>query len=180
VPTIRHHGLSLGGLFEPSAVDWRRLLAAAAKAAAWAFGLAFVIFPVFVVGFRIYWHVRTPFVFVMPKSVADEVLGQLLVVALPEEAFFRGYLQTALDDAWGARVRIAGATVGWGLVVSAAVFAVGHVLTEPYPARLAVFFPALLFGWLRTRTRGIGASMLFHVLCNLMASLLVRGYGLGP
>jgi uncharacterized protein len=178
-PTIQHYGLSLGGLFEPRAIGWRDALGSAKTAIFWALGFALVVFPVFFIGFRIYWHVRAPFVLRLPSSVADEVLGQLLVVALPEEAFFRGYLQTALDDAWGARVQILGARVGWGLVVSAAIFAAGHVLTEPYPARLAVFFPALLFGWLRARTGGIGASLTFHALCNLVASLLVRGYGLG-
>ncbi|HEV8550364.1 MAG TPA: CPBP family glutamic-type intramembrane protease, partial [Polyangiaceae bacterium] len=39
--------------------------------------------------------------------------------------------------------------------------------------------PALLFGWLRARTRGIGASVALHALCNLFASYLARSYGLG-
>jgi membrane protease YdiL (CAAX protease family) len=45
------------------------------------------------------------------------------------------------------------------------------------PARLAVFFPALLFGWLRARTGGIGASVCFHAICNVYSQLLGRGYG---
>jgi membrane protease YdiL (CAAX protease family) len=49
--------------------------------------------------------------------------------------------------------------------------------TVQVTARLAVFFPALLFGWLRARTGGIGASVLFHASCNLYALLLGRGYG---
>ena len=49
-------------------------------------------------------------------------------------------------------------------------------MTEPHPARLAVFFPALLFGWLRARTGGIGASVVFHALCNLFSATLARGY----
>jgi membrane protease YdiL (CAAX protease family) len=51
-------------------------------------------------------------------------------------------------------------------------------LTEPNVQRLAVFFPALLFGWLRARTRGIGAPVLFHALCNILASTLTRGYNM--
>ena len=46
------------------------------------------------------------------------------------------------------------------------------------PTRLAVFFPALLFGWLRARTGGIGASVCFHMLCNVYSQVLGRGYGL--
>jgi membrane protease YdiL (CAAX protease family) len=43
-----------------------------------------------------------------------------------------------------------------------------------------VFFPSLLFGWLRARTGGIGAGTAYHASCNLFASLLGRGYGLFP
>ncbi len=50
--------------------------------------------------------------------------------------------------------------------------------TLPYAARLAVFFPSLLFGWLRSRTGGIGASTVFHALCNTWSELLGVGYGL--
>ncbi|MBI3200280.1 MAG: CPBP family intramembrane metalloprotease [Myxococcales bacterium] len=112
-------------------------------------------------------------------SLGDDVLGQLLVIALPEEAFFRGYLQTALDDAWKPRIRVLGAELGWGILVSSALFAFGHFATEPHPNRLAVFFPALVFGWLRARTNGIGAGIVFHALCNLFAAYLARSYGLG-
>jgi membrane protease YdiL (CAAX protease family) len=40
-----------------------------------------------------------------------------------------------------------------------------------------VFFPALVFGWLRSRTRGVGAGLVFHALCNLFASYLSQSYG---
>ena len=101
------------------------------------------------------------------------------MIALPEEAFYRGFLQTALDDVWKARRRVLGADLGPGLLVSASLFAVGHLLTEVNPNRLAVFFPALVFGWLRVRTRGVGAGVAFHALCNLFAAYLARCYGMG-
>jgi membrane protease YdiL (CAAX protease family) len=103
-------------------------------------------------------------------------MGQLLLIALPEEAFYRGYLQTRLDDAWTPRWRVLGATLGPGVLVSCAIFAVGHVITIPNAARLAVFFPALAFGWLRARTGGIGAALVFHALCNLYSELLGHGF----
>ena len=43
------------------------------------------------------------------------------------------------------------------ILVTSVIFALGHVATLPYAARLAVFFPSLLFGLLRARTGGIGA-----------------------
>ena len=144
----------------------------------WALLFAAIFFPPFWLGYRWWWQVDQPLQLVLPAEYGSRVMGQLLVIALPEEAFFRGYLQSALDGAWPKKRRILGAEVGWGLVVSAAIFAVGHVLTIPHPARLAVFFPALLFGWMRARTGGIGASVLFHAMCNLLSSLLAGGYGL--
>lgn len=178
--TIRRHGLSLGGLLEPTPLDGRRIGRDLALALGLAALFALVIFPPFWFGYVTYWGPKGTFVFRAPDSVADEVLGQLLVTALPEEAFFRGYLQTTLDAVWAPRWRILGADVGPGLVVSAAIFALGHVLTVPNPARLAVFFPALLFGWLRARTGGIGSSVAFHAACNLFSATLARGYGLVP
>lgn len=175
--TIRDHGLSLGGLLEPLALDKRRIVRDAAIAAGWVLLLSLIVFPPFWYGFKLFWHTKMPFVLRAPKSLLDEIAGQLLVVALPEEAFFRGYLQTRLDAVWGKRVRFLGAEFGMGWLVSAIIFAVGHFLTTPVPARLAVFFPALLFGWLRARTGGIGAGVLFHALCNIFSATLARGYG---
>jgi membrane protease YdiL (CAAX protease family) len=65
------------------------------------------------------------------------------------------------------------------LLLTSAIFAVGHLFTDLNPTRLAVFFPALVFGFLRARTRGIGASVVFHASCNLFAAYLVQSYGLG-
>jgi uncharacterized protein len=175
--TIREHGLSLGGLLEPLAIDKRRIFRDALVATLWVLLFALIVFPPFWFGFKLFWHAKMPFVWRAPKSPLEDVAGQLLVVALPEEAFFRGYLQTRLDAAWGKRVRILGADLGWGWIVSAVIFAIGHLLTTPVPARLAVFFPALLFGWLRARTGGIGAGVLFHACCNLFSATLARGYG---
>ncbi len=175
---IRRFGLSLGGLLEPEAIDRRRMLRDALHAIAWAVGLALVVFPPFWAGYVFWWKPAQAFVPRLPGDPLDEVLGQLLVIALPEEAFYRGYLQTAFDDAWEPRWNVLGARLGPGLLVASTLFALGHLATEVHPNRLAVFFPALVFGWLRKRSGGIGAPLLFHALCNLFASFLGRSYGL--
>ncbi len=177
-PVIRAHGLSLGGLLEPEALDGPRITRAMLGAVAWTVGLALLCFPPFALGYAKLWAPTRTFVWQLPSDWLDRVAGQLLVVALPEEAFFRGYLQSALDARWGARWRILGANVGPGWLASAVIFAVGHVLTVPQPGRLAVFFPALLFGWLRARTGGIGAGVAFHAACNLTSTMLALGFGL--
>ncbi|APR83242.1 CAAX amino terminal protease family protein [Minicystis rosea] len=176
--TVRASGLSLGGLLEPTALDPKRIVREAAVAAAWALLLVAIVFPPFWFGYRWWWHTRHVFMMRWPPSLFDEIAGQLVVIALPEEAFFRGYLQTSLDRAWPPRWRILGADLGPGWLLAAAIFAVGHVLTIRHPARLAVFFPALIFGWMRSRTGGIGASVLFHASCNVFSATLGRGYGL--
>ncbi|WP_437632547.1 myxosortase MrtC [Sorangium sp. So ce854] len=176
--TIRDHGLSLGGILEPAPLSAARLARDGLRAAAWAALIAVIVFPPFWLGYRLYWGAASPFV-LRPPSV-DEIAAQLLVVALPEEAFFRGYLQSALDRVFPPRFRALGARLGPAWLISSAIFAVGHVLTIQHPARLAVFFPALVFGWLRARTGGIGAPLLFHAACNLFSLTLARGYGLSP
>ena len=175
---IRRAGLSFGGLLEPAPIEPKRVLRETLRAVGWALGVSLLIFPPFWLGFVTWWNVRAPFSPAPPPSFGDEVLGQLLVFALPEEAFYRGYLQSTLDAAWRPRWKILGAEVGPALFVTSALFAAGHFLTEMHPNRLAVFFPSLLFGWLRARSGGVGAPIVLHALCNLFAAYLARSYGL--
>lgn len=177
--TVRRMGLSLGGLFEPETpIEARRVLAAGARAVGVGALLALVVLPPFWVGYVHWYRPRGAFMPAPWPSLQDDVLGQLLGVAFPEEAFFRGYLQSALDAAWPPKWSMLGARVGASILVTSAIFAVGHLLTEPYAGRLAVFFPSLVFGFLRARTGGVGASIVFHALCNLFASYLGQSYGL--
>lgn len=178
---VRACGLALGGLVIPGKLELRGFVCDVGQAIAWAFGLTAVIAVPFYFGWRAWWLHRVPGLHfslaVAPGEAANEVLGQLFVIALPEEAFYRGYLQSRLDDVWSPRWRVLGATLGPGWLVTAAIFALGHLATVHNPTRLAVFFPALLFGWLRSRTGGIGASMTFHMLCNVYSQVLGRGFG---
>ena len=174
---IARYGLSFGGLFESEPLSLRRIAHDSSAAVLWAIGFGLVFLPPFWLGFVWWWQIRVPFHAARPSSLGNEFLGQLLVIALPEEAFYRGYLQSALDEVWLPRVRVLGAELGPGILVASALFAAGHLTTELNAGRLAVFFPALLFGWLRARTRGVGAGIVFHALCNLFASYLGQSYG---
>jgi hypothetical protein len=171
------YGLSFAGLFEPEPLSAARIARDSAGAALWAFGLAAICLPPFWLGFVWWWRIRVPFHAAALSSLGNDLLGQLLVIALPEEAFYRGYLQSALDEVWLPRWRVLGADIGPGLLLASALFAAGHLCTEFNAGRLAVFFPALVFGWLRSRTRGVGAGIVFHALCNLFASYLGQSYG---
>ena len=112
----------------------------------------------------------------LPKGPLDFIAGQLVVVALPEELFFRGYLLKRLEEAFPPKRRLLGGGVGWALLLSAGLFALGHVLVDLDPRRLAVFFPGLLFGWMRSATGSILAGTLAHASSNVFIELLNRTF----
>jgi membrane protease YdiL (CAAX protease family) len=60
--------------------------------------------------------------------------------------------------------------------VSALWFALLHPILLPGVHRLLVFFPALLFGYLRARTGNIGAAVVIHATSNLLLAILVGMY----
>ncbi len=66
-------------------------------------------------------------------------ITQVVVVALPEEVFFRGYLYSRLEQRWPSTRRFLGAPVGRTLLVTSALFALGHVLVDFNVQRSAVF-----------------------------------------
>jgi membrane protease YdiL (CAAX protease family) len=103
-------------------------------------------------------------------------LVQLLVVALPEELFYRGWMQTAwARSAPGRGVTVLGARLGAGFLWTQLLFAVGHlVVLQPW--RLGTFFPALLFGWLRERTGSIAAPVVLHALSNVFLATLEASF----
>jgi hypothetical protein len=160
-----------------------------------------IIFPVFAAGFVIFYDIvcaaEAPVVLarLAPPGMCERWKGwagahwpaldlelaklaffQVIVVALPEELFFRGFLHRLLERAMPARRTLLGGGIGKALVLSSALFALGHMLVVFDPRRLAVFFPGLLFGWLRSATGSILAGTICHAASNLFIHLLTRIY----
>lgn len=196
-PSLARFGLELGGLLGGAPqreargdgrsdassgggarIGLRARAAEAAREVVFAAGVALVVFPLFAVGFRLWFGwlgaPARPFALTAPADALTFVLNQFLVVALPEEAFFRGYMQTRLADAWPARrVRVLGADMPLGAWLGAsALFGVVHVLADLSLARFSVFFPGLLFGWMREKRGGIGAALTLHALSNVFSETL--------
>ena len=114
----------------------------------------------------------------LPARLPLLVLNQFVVVALPEELFYRGWMQTswAATDP-GRRVHVLGADLGRGFLATQALFALGHLVVFQV-WRLGTFFPGLLFGWLRARTGNVAAAVVVHALSNLfIATLEASFYG---
>lgn len=194
---VEAFGLSLGGLVLSGKLDLARLARSVARSVGWAALLAAIFFVPFYFGWQEFWRPRGAFALrVGVLELLNDAFAQVVIVALPEEAFYRGYLQSRLDEAlpgFGSRaapgegsaagaartpvrLRVFGATVGPSVLLTSVVFALGHLATIRDPARLAVFFPSLLFGWLRCRTGGIGAAIAFHAMCNLFSDVLGKGF----
>ena len=119
-----------------------------------------------------HWTAGARFNFRLPPDVLSSAVDQVLVIGLPEEFFFRGYLQTQLDQACGTPYRLLGARWGIGLPLAAALFAACHLLYGG-PVRLLVFFPGLLYGWLRARTGTIVVPTLYHAASNLLMQIML-------
>lgn len=189
----RSYGIDLGGLFEPTERDegpagplgifelvrtLRRSLPSMAREVGMTWAVAAIVFPPFVLGFWL-WN-RPSHAFDWSANFDDLpsfTLTQIVLTALPEEALFRGYVQSRLHQAFEPRRAFLGVRVHPGvLVAQAALFALVHLAIEPHPAKLATFFPGLLFGWLRAWRGGIGAALLFHAMSNLIAEILIRGW----
>lgn len=98
---------------------------------------------------------------------------ELFAIAMPEEVFHRGYLMSALQERWAPRRRLFGVPFGLAAVLSSALFAVGHLVGMAEGARLATFFPALLFAWLWRKSDSLWAPALFHAASNLLMAILI-------
>jgi membrane protease YdiL (CAAX protease family) len=150
---------------------------------AWSLGTCAVVLPLFAAAFFLFtaWLDHLPqalramlapyaggarrFELRLPLTLefAGQVAGNA-AVAFAEEFFYRGYLTLRFEEKWNP-LRSA--------VAAAALFAIGHLL-EPAPWRLAVFFPALWFAWLRWRTGTIIGASIAHFLSNVWLLVLER------
>jgi membrane protease YdiL (CAAX protease family) len=109
------------------------------------------------------------------------IATQLLLIALPEEYFYRGFLQTRIADALGSKEERQFLGVTGSIVITSVLFGFGHLLVPVGGVllinRMAVFFPSLAFGWLRRRTGTIVAPIVYHAACNMMVLLSVVHFG---
>jgi membrane protease YdiL (CAAX protease family) len=94
-----------------------------------------------------------------------------LFVGFGEELFFRGYVQSRLNRAFGRPWRLGGARVGAGLLMAALVFGAMHALASPPHSSVAwalwTIPGGLTFGYLREKGGSILACAIAHGLFDL-------------
>ena len=114
----------------------------------------------------------------LPTAPLRLIGSHLFFAAIPEELFYRGYVQTRLDEAFGHPWRIAGASLGPGWLITCVIFAAGHSIVHFQWWHFAIVFPSLVFGWMRARTGQVAAGALFHAWCNIQVGFLDALYGI--
>ncbi len=154
-----------------------------------------IVFPIFMFGFVFFYDLAcgegSAIAQMAPPGLCPRFLGwagahwpslglatlelafvQVIVVALPEELFFRGLIHELCEKAMPPKRRVVGGGIGWALVISSALFALGHLAVTFDARRLAVFFPGLAFGWMRSATGSIFAGVIAHAASNLFIHIL--------
>ena len=93
------------------------------------------------------------------------VFIHLFLIAIPEEVFFRGYLQRKFGNTLSS------------IVVVSILFAIAHFITIcvfgshgafACAQNILTFFPSLVMGYLYYKTGTIWSSILFHFLANVV------------
>lgn len=136
-----------------------------------------VTFPPFLLAHHL-WQMNfgaTGYRFVVPPDILATFLKNTFLVALPEEMFYRGFLEHRLERLWPTR-RWLVVPLGRTVVVASALFALGHFLGEYNPARLGPFFPAFVFSLLVRRGGSLAGAVLYHGASNAFSAMLYAGY----
>ena len=109
-------------------------------------------------------------------DIGRVIFYQLLLIALPEEFYFRGYVQPALNAIFRPRWNILGVQLGWSWILTAVIFAIAHSIITYQWWHFAIFFPGLVFGWLKERTGALTAPIFFHAAANIFMNWFARSY----
>lgn len=128
-----------------------------------------IILPLFLIGNHFYqlWFFNRPLA-ISPVRLESLILPELFLIALPEEFFFRGWLQTLLRKNLKPVLAI---------LVTSLLFALAHSLIQVQWWHFSIFFPGLVFGWLKEKTGAITAPILFHAVSNILVAWVNVSYG---
>jgi membrane protease YdiL (CAAX protease family) len=134
--------------------------------------LAATLLPLFHLGSKAgYWPTRSSSFHLTSGKVLTFSLLHFLEVILPEELFFRGYLQRYWDNQGG--VHFLGIRWHRGLWLQALAFGLVHVVARGGAmGTMDRALPGVAFGFLRESTGALWSPAVFHLACNLYVYLV--------
>ena len=111
----------------------------------------------------------TPTTNELMKAVTKGLIA-IAVAAIPEEFFFRGYLQEHVFSTFDKKIL---KIISLKNLFTSLLFGLVHALAFLDITRAATFFPSLLFGLFTEKSRGrIFYSISYHVVSNILAFIL--------
>lgn len=137
-----------------------------------------VVFPTMLCGLWLlkYWGFPLPLRTTTPPPQGwfCWLLYQFMYIAVAEEVFFRGYVQSNIlrltSPAEGRQRRLQ----QWAsIVICAVIFADAHIIVQGQMISALTFLPALISGWLFIRTKSLLAPILFHGLANTCYAIML-------
>lgn len=164
LPIIMDRNFNFRELFLPSKKGFKLFL--------WVSVLTVVFYPFLFFGYWVWYKSGS---FTMPGN--NQVLGAVskgltgvLVAAIPEEFFFRGYLQEHVFKKYNFKiVKI----LSVKNILTSLLFGAVHAIAFLDITKATTFFPSLLFGLMTEKSKGrIFYSVLFHVVANILAYIL--------
>jgi hypothetical protein len=103
--------------------------------------------------------------FKVPSHFLIRILSNLFLVVIPEEAFFRGFVQQELFKSLGGGLK---GTIG-AIAGASLLFALFHIGWTASAAMLgAVFFAGILYGAIYQYTKAVEGSIICHFIVNLI------------
>lgn len=108
----------------------------------------------------------------------DTIAFQWTMPGLDEELFYRGVLLLAMNAAFVSRIRIMGAPIGFGGLLTSVLFGLAHALTydaDGFEFDTMTFAmtggPSLILLWIREKTGSLLLPVLAHNLANGASTL---------
>lgn len=112
----------------------------------------------------------------LTAQLVSLIVWQLVISGFGEEAFWRGYVQTRLNEGFGKPFEFMGVSFGWGLILTSFLFGLFHVLNpfNPFVGSFEInilwgvftFFAGIFLGLIREKTGSLIATGVAHGLLD--------------
>jgi len=111
-----------------------------------------------------------------PDNFFQMLIINTFIVALPEEVFYRSFLQTRLLKIWPNQRFLFLLPLGRSILITNLFFALAHFIGDFNYFRLLTFFPGLVFSFLTYYSKSIMGAVIYHALCNVLSAVLSSSY----